>query len=89
MLTLDDIDKQMEGDVSPAGLLFLTVGLVVGCGLILGALIGALIGHFVLDPDFGMANGTAIGSLVGAVIVACLGYVGLRTASSHMMVTHQ
>lgn len=89
MFTLDDLDKQMEGDVSPAGLLFLTVGLVVGCGLILGALFGALLGHFVLDPEFGVAHGTSIGSLVGAIVFASLGYVALRAVADHMMTPHQ
>ena len=89
MFTLDDLDKQMEGDVSPAGLLFLTVGLVVGCGLILGGLFGALLGHFVLDPEYGMAHGTSIGALVGAITLAILGFIALRTVASHMMTTHQ
>ena len=89
MMTLDDLDKQMEGDVSPAGLLYLTVGLVIGFGLILGALFGALLGHFVLDPQFGMAHLTTIASFVGAIAVAMLCYIGLRAATSHMMATHQ
>ena len=89
MFTLDDLDKQMEGDVSPAGLLFLTVGLVVGCGLILGGLFGALLGHFVLDPDLGLAHGTVIGSVVGAVIVATLGFIALRAEVGHMLTTHK
>lgn len=89
MLTLEDLDRQMAGDVSPAGLLFMTVGLVVGCGLILGALIGAMIGHFVLDLDLGVANGTVIGSLVGALLVSVAGYVGLRAAADHMKGTSE
>jgi hypothetical protein len=89
MFTLDDLDRQMEGDVSPAGLLFLTVGLVVGCGLILGALVGALLGHFMLDPNLGMAHGTSIGSLAGAIVFPILGCIGLRAAVAHMMATHQ
>ena len=88
MLTLKDLDKQMEGDVSPAGLVYLTVGLVVGFGLILGALFGALLGPFVLEPDFGMTNGTFIGSVVGAVIISVLAFIALRATAGHMMATH-
>ena len=87
MLTFHDLDEQMEGDVSPAGLLYMSVGLAVGCGLILGALIGALLGHFVLAPDYGLANGTVLGSLVGAVAVSILAWVGLRSLSSHLTST--
>lgn len=87
MLTFEELDRQMEGDVSPAGLLYMTVGLAVGCGLMLGGLIGAMIGHFVLEPDYGMANGTIIGSLVGAVVISTLAYLGLRAASMHLMTT--
>lgn len=89
MLTLNDIDKQMGGDVSPAGLLYLSVGLVIGFGLIVGGLFGALLGHFVLDPQFGTAHITTIASLVGAIVVAVLCYIGLRAATSHMLATHQ
>ncbi len=89
MITLDDLDKQMEGDVSPAGLLYLTVGLVIGFGLILGALFGALLGHFVLDPQFGIGHLTTIASFAGAIVVAVLCCIGLRAATSHMMATHQ
>jgi hypothetical protein len=89
MFTLDDLDKQMEGDVSPAGLLFLTVGLVVGCGLILGGLFGALLGHFWLAPGYGLAHATVIGSIVGAVIVATLLFFALRAEVGHLMATHR
>lgn len=89
MFTLDDLDKQMEGDVSPAGLLYLTVGLAVGFGLILGGLFGALLGHFVLDPQLGLAHITTIASLIGAIAVSVLCYIGLRAAASHMTATHQ
>ena len=85
MLTLHDLDEQMEGDVSPAGLLYMTVGLVVGCGLMLGGLIGSMLGHFWLEPEFDMTSGTVIGALVGAGLFAMLGFVGLRAAAGHMM----
>lgn len=89
MFTLDDLDKQMEGDVSTAGLLYLTVGLVVGFGLILGGLFGALLGHFVLDLSFGLAHSTTIAALVGAFLVSMLCYIALRAAASHMNAAHR
>jgi hypothetical protein len=89
MITLNDLDRQMEGDVSPAGLVYLTVGLVFGFGLILGGLFGALLGHFVLDPQFGIAHITTIASFVGAFVVAALCCIVLRATASHMVATHQ
>jgi uncharacterized protein YqgC (DUF456 family) len=89
MFTLDDLDKQMEGDVSPAGLLYLSVGLAIGFGLILGGLFGALLGHFVLDPQLGLAHVTTIASLVGAIAISVLCYVGLRAAASHITAIHR
>jgi hypothetical protein len=80
MATGEDRDTQPEIDDSPSELAALTMGLVLGAGLILGALLGSLAGHFWLDDAFG--RGILVGAVVGAIVLASIGiaFVRLLTA---------
>lgn len=84
-----ELDIQPEQDLPKSNLLFQTVGLFAGCGLILGALPGALVGHFVLEDAFGLGTDSAIwlGALIGAIAVAMLASVLISTLSSRIAAT--
>lgn len=80
----NDLDTQPEQDIPPAQVVSLSMGLVLGSGLILGALIGALIGHFLLDNAFGFGHDIAVGALVGAAIAAIVSITTVKTLSSRV-----
>jgi hypothetical protein len=93
-----EFDTQPEKDVSRSRMLSLSMGLLLGCGLILGGLLGALTDHFLVDGVFGIGsdNDIWIGAVAGAIIVAIIAVGSVRKLSaraaahdqSHAPVTH-
>jgi hypothetical protein len=79
-----DLDTQPEVDQPPYRLLSLSVGLLIGCGLILGALLGGLAGHFLLNDAFGFDHDILYGAIAGAIIVAIIAVASVKLLSGRM-----
>ncbi|MGI8406513.1 MAG: hypothetical protein ACR2OE_17420 [Thermomicrobiales bacterium] len=79
-----NLDTQPEQDVRPSKLVSLSMGLMLGSGLIMGALIGALIGHFLLDDAFGLGHDVTVGAIAGAIVGAILSITSVKVLSSRV-----
>jgi hypothetical protein len=84
-----DLDTQPEKDLPRSSLIFQSVGLFAGFGLILGGLPGALIGHFMLSDALGLGpeRGVWVGALTGAIVVSTLVIISIRSMSAHLAET--
>lgn len=80
----EDLDTQPEKDVPPSRMLSLSMGLLLGCGMILGTLLGALVGHFLLDDALGLGSEHDIwvGAIAGAIIVGVIAVVSVKALSA-------
>jgi len=79
-----NLDTQPEQDARPARLVSLSMGLMLGCGLIMGALVGALLVHFLLDDAFGLGHDVTIGAIAGAIVGAILSVASVKALSSRV-----
>lgn len=79
-----NLDIQPEPDLPASELASLSMGLLLGSGLILGALLGALFGHFQLNNAFGWGQDIAVGAVVGLVLGGLLSSLAVKLLSSRL-----
>ncbi len=79
-----NFDVQPEADRSASGLLSLSIGLILGCGLVIGGGIGALLGHFMLDNAFGWGQDVALGAILGVILIDGLTFIAVMRAYRRM-----
>lgn len=84
-----NLDTQPEQDVRPSKLVSLSMGLMLGSGLIMGALIGALTGHFLLDDAFGLGHDVTVGAIAGAIAGAILSITSVKALSARVAEKHR
>lgn len=78
MSTHRNLDVQPEPDLPPSEFASLSLGLLLGSGVILGAMLGALFGHFQLDDAFGLGQDVLVGAIGGIILGAILSITAVK-----------
>jgi|GEM_PF-2010294 len=73
-----NLNVQPEPDLPPSEIASLSLGLLLGSGVILGAMLGALFGHFQLDDAFGFGQDVLVGAIGGIILGILLSVTAVK-----------